>query len=70
MQAFATSTRELEAFSALKSESDGEHNVHSNYQSNHHTLDNLEDDVSEHTLTLELKTTLPTLPAHEINLDQ
>ena len=40
-----------EAFSALKSESDNEHIVHSNYRSSHDTLDKLEEDGSEHTLT-------------------
>ena len=53
LKTLATGNRDLEAFSALESESDNEHNVQSNYRSSHDTPDNPEEDDSEHTPTPE-----------------
>ena len=70
LQTLATGVGESKLLSALESDLDDEHNVHSNYRSNHNTPDKPEEDDLEHTPTPETETTLPTPPFHEINPDQ
>ena len=70
LQTLATCVGDSEAYSAFESESDAEHNIHSNYRSSHDTPDELEEDGSEHTFKPESETMLPTQPAHEGEPDE
>ena len=70
LKTLATGNRDLEAFSALESESDNEHNVQSNYRNSHDTLDNPEEDDSEHTPTSEPRTTLPIILVEQQSKDK
>ena len=53
LQTFTTGNRDSEAFSALESESYSKCSVRLNYRSYHDTLDDSEEDNSEHTPTPE-----------------
>ena len=72
LQTLATSVKDSEAFSTFESDSNSEHNVHSKYRSSHDTLDESEEDRSEHTPTSESQTTTPTPTpsAHEEKPEQ
>ena len=70
LKTLATSIGDTEAFLAFKSESDSEHNVHSNYRSSHDTPDKSKEDGIAHTPTPESETTILTLPAQEENPEQ
>ena len=52
LQTLAIGVGDSEAYWTFDSKSDNENIIHSNYRSNHDTLDELEEDWYEHTLTL------------------
>ena len=70
LQTLALGDGDSEAFFALESESDSEHNVQLNYRSCHDTPDDPREDDSEHTPAQVSETTLPILPADKVNPDQ
>ena len=70
LQTLAASDGDSEAFSALESESDSEQSVHSNYRNSHDTLDDPEEDDSEHTPTPELTEKLPIIPVERQSKDK
>ena len=47
-KSLTTGVGDTKAFSAFESESNNEHNVHSNYRSSHDTLNESEEDGCEH----------------------
>ena len=70
LQTLAEGDGDSEAFSALESESDSEQSVHSNYRNSHDTLDDPEEDDSEHTPTPELTEKLPIIPVERQSKDK
>ena len=57
MQALAVGEDDLEPFSAIELDSDGDHSAHLNYRSNPNTSDGLADEESDNLPTLELEIT-------------
>ena len=70
LQTLAVGERDLVAFSAIGSDSDGEHSAQSNYRSNHDTSESPEDNGSENISMLEPETTKPASQVNETGLDE